>query len=214
MPGRGVIWSPPLPIKSWRLSQARFVSIATKKARQWEANHSPGRAVGLGRATVSRQSLKASGSWNHHYQEQQHGTKGAESQGRGMKASGNKSKQARERAVRENHRSGGFWDVSGDEFHGQTRVEKANKCLLNKWVINGKAREQSQASGGWCLSGSSLCGSCDSHPRGAGACQHQPLMSMSQHRGLHRLKANDSSFVLGTEANIPNRFLWWNCSIW
>lgn len=37
-------------------------------------------------------------------------------------------------------------------------------------------------------------------------CQHQPLMSMSQRRGLHMLKANDSSFVLGTEANIPSSF--------
>lgn len=34
---------------------------------------------------MSRQSLKASGSWNHHYQEQQHRTKGAESQGRERK---------------------------------------------------------------------------------------------------------------------------------
>lgn len=133
--------------------------------------------------TVCRQSLKASGSWNHHYQEQQHRTKGAECQGRGNKARDNKSIQSRQRAVWENYRSGGLLYVPGDEFHGQTRVGKANKCLLNKWVINGKAGEQSQASGSWYLSGSSLCGSYDWHPRGAGA---MPATASNEHEPMQR----------------------------
>ena len=73
--------------------------MSQDKARKPKAHHNPGKAVGQGRLIMSRQSLKASRSWNNHYQEQRYRPKGAESQEKMKESQDNKSKQARERAV-------------------------------------------------------------------------------------------------------------------
>lgn len=123
-----------------------------------------------------------------------------------------------EGSVRKSENSG-LWYVPGDALHGQTRVEKMNKCLLNEWIINGKAGDSLKLLEAGAFPASPL----NNHPvwelwftslEVQVPCQHQPLISMSQCRELQVHKANYSSLFLGTKADIPTRFLWQNCSIW
>lgn len=83
-----------------------------------------------------------------------------------------------------------------------------NKCLPNKRVIHGNGLELQMAGAFLAPPLNSLpVWEWESHPGEQVPCQHQPLVSMSQCRALQALKANYSSFVLGTEAHIPHRFL-------
>ena len=95
------------------------------KAKESQTNYNP---LSKGKLIVTQSNW----SKKNHYQEQGCRNMGAESQGRWKKTKNNKSKQARERAVWENHRNGELCYVPGDEFHGQTRVKKDNVCWINE----------------------------------------------------------------------------------